>query len=188
MKLKIKLTFVLSLAAVALITACSSTPPATPATVGAQPALATQTPAPPTPSAKSPAVASAPAASVSTLKPYLDPKNPLSTQRSVYFDFDDYSIKKEYIPIIELHGRYLASQPSLAIKIVGNADERGSGEYNLALGQRRAEAVAQALRLYGVKNAQVEAISWGKERPKATGHDESAWAQNRRADLAYPAQ
>jgi peptidoglycan-associated lipoprotein len=74
----------------------------------------------------------------------------------------------------------------LAIKIEGNSDERGSPEYNLALGQRRAEAVLKALEIYGVKTAQLEAVSWGKERPRALGHDETAWAENRRADLVYP--
>ena len=122
------------------------------------------------------------------LPAYLDPKNPISTQRSVYFDFDDSLVKKEYQGLIERHGKYLNSMPSLAIKIEGNADERGSAEYNLALGQRRAEAVRKALEIYGVKASQLEAVSWGSERPKVQGHDETAWAQNRRADLSYPKQ
>jgi peptidoglycan-associated lipoprotein len=119
---------------------------------------------------------------------YLDPKSRISRERSVYFDFDDFSIKSEYSGLIELHGNYLESNPSVSIKIEGNADERGSNEYNLALGQKRAEAVLKALKIFGVKDAQMEAISWGKERPRATGHDEAAWAQNRRADLVYPQQ
>jgi peptidoglycan-associated lipoprotein len=76
----------------------------------------------------------------------------------------------------------------LAVRIEGHADERGGAEYNLALGQRRAETVARALRLLGVKDGQLEAISHGEERPRASGHDETAWAQNRRADIAYPAR
>lgn len=119
---------------------------------------------------------------------YLDPKSRISRERSVYFDFDDFSIKSEYSGLIELHGTYLDSNPSVSIKIEGNADERGSTEYNLALGQKRAEAVLKALKIFGVKDVQMEAISWGKERPRATGHDEAAWAQNRRADLVYPQQ
>ncbi len=91
-----------------------------------------------------------------------------------------------YAGLLQLQGHYLESKPSVSIKIEGNADERGSREYNLALGQRRAEAVLKSLEIYGVKDAQMEAVSWGKERPKATGHDEAAWAQNRRADLVYP--
>lgn len=88
----------------------------------------------------------------------------------------------------ERHGKYLTSMPSLAIKIEGNADERGSAEYNLALWQRRAEAVRKALEIYGVKGSQLEAMSWGSERPKAQGHDEASWAQNRCADLSYSKQ
>ena len=90
--------------------------------------------------------------------------------------------------MLELHGRYLSGNPTLSIRVEGNADERGSTEYNLALGQKRAEAVVRALKVYGVKDSQVEAISWGKEKPKAMGHDEAAWAQNRRVDLAYPSK
>jgi peptidoglycan-associated lipoprotein len=119
---------------------------------------------------------------------YLDPKNPISTQRSVYFDFDDFSVKTEYQGLIERHGKYLTYMLKLAIKIEGNADERGSAEYNLALGQKRAEAVRKALEIYGVKDSQLEAVSWGSEHPKAEGHDYTAWVQNRRADLNYPKQ
>jgi len=117
---------------------------------------------------------------------YLDPNSAISTKRSVYFDFDDYSVKKEYTPLIELQGKYLASMPNLAVKIEGNTDERGGSEYNLALGQKRAEAVRKSLAVFGVKDSQVEVVSFGKEKPKATGHDEAAWSQNRRADIQYP--
>jgi peptidoglycan-associated lipoprotein len=85
-----------------------------------------------------------------------------------------------------LHGKFLASHPLLAIKIEGNADERGGAEYNLALGQKRAEAVSKALKIFGVKDSQMEAVSFGKEKPKALGHEEASYAQNRRADLDYP--
>jgi len=121
-----------------------------------------------------------------TLPAHLDPKSELATGRSVYFDFDDAKLKSEFSPLIERHGRYLVANPKLNIRVEGNADERGSAEYNLALGQKRAEAVRKALSLIGVPEARVEAISWGKERPRAAGHDESAWGQNRRADLQYP--
>ncbi len=133
---------------------------------------------------------SAPATTVATvtLAPHLDAKSAISTERSVYFDYDEFAIKPEYAALIERHGKYLAATPSLAIKIEGHADERGGSEYNLALGQKRAEAVLRALRLYGVKPSQMEATSWGEERPKATSHDETAWAQNRRDDLRYPTQ
>ncbi|HNG79523.1 MAG TPA: peptidoglycan-associated lipoprotein Pal, partial [Burkholderiaceae bacterium] len=120
------------------------------------------------------------------LPPYLDPNSDLSKQRSVFFDFDQQAIKPEFTGLIELHGKFLSANPAVAIRIEGNADERGSSEYNLALGQRRAESVRKALQLLGVKEGQMEAISYGKERPRATGHDEAAWSQNRRADLQYP--
>jgi peptidoglycan-associated lipoprotein len=176
-------TRALLIVAAALLGACSSTPLTPPAPV----AQATPAPAPaPAPAAPAPKPAPAPGVAPVTLPAHLDPKSLISTERSVYFDFDDYSIKQQYTPLIERHGKYLASNPALAIKIEGNADERGSREYNLALGQRRAEAVLRALKIYGAKDAQMEAISWGKEKPVALGHDEEAWAQNRRADLQYP--
>ena len=128
----------------------------------------------------------APAAVTTELPAHLDPRHAMSTQRSVFFDYDDFSLKNQYIGLMELHGKYLASKPSLSIKVEGNADERGSKEYNLALGQRRAETVLRALRIYGVRDGQMEPVSWGEERPRALGHDESAWARNRRADLVYP--
>lgn len=171
-------TCVLLFCSAVLLAACSSTP-TTPAPTASK-ATAAQT-APTTPK---PAAASTVAPTL--LPAHLDPKSAISTDRSVYFDFDDYSIKKEYGPLIERHGKYLASNSRLAIRIEGNADDRGSAEYNLALGQKRAETVLRALKIYGVKDSQMEAISWGKEKPKATGHDEAAWAQNRRVDLEYP--
>jgi len=171
-------TCVLLFCSAVLLAACSSTP-TTPT-----PAASTAMAAPNGP--RHPEPASASTVSPTSLPAHLDPKSAISTDRSVYFDFDDYSIKKEYGPLIERHGKYLASNLRLAIRIEGNADDRGSAEYNLALGQKRAETVLRALRIYGVKDSQMEAISWGKEKPKATGHDEAAWAQNRRVDLEYP--
>lgn len=117
---------------------------------------------------------------------HLDPTSNIATQRSVYFDFDDFSIKKNYTELIESHGKYLAARPAVAIRVEGNADERGSAEYNLSLGQRRAEAVLNSLAIYGAKVSQMEPVSFGEEHPKATGHDEADWAQNRRVDLDYP--
>jgi peptidoglycan-associated lipoprotein len=181
-----------------MLGACSGSPVTAP--VAAQPPVAAPVAALPAPApaqvppAPAPAPTPAPqpvaASTVATvtLPAHLDPANPLSKERSVYFDFDDYVLKVEYANVLDRHGRYLASRPSLAIKIEGNADERGSAEYNLALGQRRAEVVLRALKIYGVKDTQMEAISWGEERPRASGHQEPAWSQNRRADLAYPVQ
>jgi len=123
-----------------------------------------------------------------TLPPYLDPKSSISTARSIYFALDDYSVSSDFNALVERQGRFLASSPKIAVKIEGNADERGGAECNLALGQKRAEAVLRALRIYGAEDSQMEAVSWGDTKPKAPGHDEAAWAQNRRADLQYPSK
>jgi len=119
---------------------------------------------------------------------HLNPNSLISTQRSVYFDFDQFNVKASETAVVERQGKYLASKPNLAIRLEGNADERGGREYNLALGQKRAEAVARALKVYGVSDKQAEPVSFGSEKPKAAGHDEAAWAQNRRVDFAYPAK
>jgi len=175
------------LSATIWLAACSSTPVAPPAP--AKPAAVAAAPAAP---AIAPAAAprATPASTVATvsLPEYLDAKSRLSTERSVYFDFDEFTIGNQYEALVDRHGKYLASNPGVVIKIEGNTDERGGVEYNLALGQKRAEAVLRALRIYGVKDTQMEAISWGEERPGARGHDEAAWAQNRRADLHYPSK
>jgi peptidoglycan-associated lipoprotein len=102
---------------------------------------------------------------------------------SVYFEYDQYDIKPEYRALVESHARWLKANPKARIVIEGNADERGSREYNVALGQRRAEAVAKMLVLLGAKPDQIESVSWGEEKPRVTGHDEKAWSENRRDDF-----
>lgn len=116
---------------------------------------------------------------------YLDPANPLSQKRSIYFDFDKYVVRNQELPIVDMHSTYLSSHQNQKIKIEGNTDERGSREYNLALGQKRADAVKIQMKTQGVVESQIETISWGKEKPKTEGHDEAAWAENRRADIRY---
>jgi len=118
----------------------------------------------------------------------LDPFNPqsiLAQQRSVYFDFDSYTVSDQYRGLVETHARYLASNPQQRIRIEGNTDERGGAEYNLALGQRRADAVRRMMTLIGVTDSQIETISFGKEKPKAAGTTEADYAENRRADIVY---
>jgi len=105
--------------------------------------------------------------------------------RSVYYDFDKSDLRTESRALIEANARYLREHPATKVRIEGNADERGSAEYNLALGQRRAENVEKTLRLLGVQDSRMEAISYGKEKPRKTGHDETSWAENRRSDLVY---
>lgn len=103
--------------------------------------------------------------------------------RIVYFDFDSYVVKDEYRGVIDTNARYLAADGKRRMMVEGHTDERGGREYNLALGQRRAEAVVRAMTLLGAKPEQLEAVSYGKERPAVQGSDESAWAKNRRAEL-----
>jgi peptidoglycan-associated lipoprotein len=164
-----------------LLAACSTT-----AERGSNAPVAAAPTAPPAPAA--PPQQAAPSSTVTTvtLPAHLDGASPLMRDRSIFFDYDDVAIKSEYNALIERHGRYLSGRAELAIKLEGHADERGSAEYNLSLGQKRAEAVLRALRLQGATTAQLEAVSWGEERPRAPGHDEAAWAQNRRVDLEYP--
>ncbi len=116
--------------------------------------------------------------------PRKDPANVLS-KRSVYFDFDQFVVKDEYRPLVDAHAAYLNSHRDARVIIQGNADERGSREYNLALGQKRAEAVRKALAASGVQESQVEAISFGEEKPRRTGTTEADYAENRRADIVY---
>jgi len=103
--------------------------------------------------------------------------------RVVYFDYDSYALKDEFRPLIESYARALSAAKTKKMVIEGHTDERGGREYNLALGQRRAEAVAKSLVLLGASDGQIEAVSFGKERPAVDGHDEAAWAKNRRAEL-----
>ena len=110
---------------------------------------------------------------------------PVNVARIVYFDYDSYVIKPEFQSLVEAHARFLKANNGRRVNIEGHTDERGGREYNLALGQRRSEAVRRALGLLGVPDSQVEAVSFGKEKPAAPGSGEAAWAQNRRAELVY---
>jgi peptidoglycan-associated lipoprotein len=104
--------------------------------------------------------------------------------RVVYFDFDSYIVKDDYRPVIEVNAKVLSADRKRHMAVEGHTDDRGSSEYNLALGQRRAEAVVKSLTLLGADQTQLEAVSFGKERPAVQGEDEAAWAKNRRAELA----
>jgi peptidoglycan-associated lipoprotein len=130
------------------------------------------------------AVAPVDAQSARGVDPFNDPNSPLY-KKSVFFDFDSFVVKSEFQPVVEAHGKYLASTKNRRIVIEGNTDERGGREYNLALGQKRAEAVKQRLMLLGATDSQIETVSFGKEKPRAMGSNEEAWAQNRRADIVY---
>ena len=114
-----------------------------------------------------------------------EPGSPLA-KRSVYYEYDRYDIKEEYVPIVEAHSKFLMDHGDLKIAVQGNCDDRGSREYNLALGQRRANSVKHAMVLLGVGDKQIETVSFGAEKPVAFGQDEDSWAKNRRADIVYP--
>ena len=117
-------------------------------------------------------------------QPWNDPKSPLF-EKSVYFGFDEYTVQTKYQKMLSAHASYLKANPNQKMIIQGNTDERGTTEYNLALGQRRSDAVRKSLNLMGVSDNQMEAVSFGKEKPKSEGDNEAAWAENRRADIVY---
>jgi peptidoglycan-associated lipoprotein len=117
-------------------------------------------------------------------QPWNDPKSPLF-EKSVYFGFDEYTVQTKYQKMLSAHASYLKANSNQKIIIQGNTDDRGTAEYNLALGQRRSDAVRKSLNLMGVSDNQIEAVSFGKEKPKAEGDNEAAWAENRRADIVY---
>lgn len=171
----------LALTGALLLSACGSKPlaPSETATPSAVPQATT--------AQKAPQVAQ-PATPAKVLPAHLDPASLISKERSVYFALDNYTVEPKFLPTMEAHGKYLASNPALHIRVEGHADERGGTEYNLALGQKRADAVVKVLKTYGVKDSQLEAVSFGKEKPLANGHDEAAWSQNRRVDLGYPSR
>ena len=106
-------------------------------------------------------------------------------QRSIYFEYDSFSVKDEYKPVLQAHAKFLVENPTAKIYLQGHTDERGSREYNLALGQKRADAVRRVMTVLGVKDSQVEGVSYGEEKPKNAGHDDTAYSQNRRADIVY---
>ncbi len=118
------------------------------------------------------------------LNPLQDPNNILS-RRSVYFDYDSYSVTGEYRDLVLAHAAYLRGNSGARVLLQGNTDDRGSREYNLALGQRRADSVRKMMLLSGANDGQIESVSLGEEKPRALGSDESSWAENRRTDILY---
>ena len=122
--------------------------------------------------------------SASGVNPLKDPNNVLS-KRTIYFDFDKFDIKEEYRPIVEAHAKYLRDHPGSKVLIQGNADERGSREYNVGLGQRRSDSVKKMMTLLGAKEAQIESVSLGEEKPACSEHSEECWAKNRRGEVLY---
>jgi len=118
------------------------------------------------------------------ISPLKDPNNILS-KRSVFYDFDKYDVKDEFKPMIDAHAKYLGGNAGANIAVQGNCDERGSREYNVALGHKRAESVRKMMNVLGVADKRIETVSFGEEKPRAACHDESCWKENRRSDIVY---
>jgi len=114
-----------------------------------------------------------------------DKAGPVGVAKVIYFDYDSYTVKPDYQSVIDQHARFLQSRPNARLVLEGNTDQRGSREYNLALGQKRAEAVRRALTLVGASDSQIEAVSFGKEKPAVEGTSEEAYAKNRRVEFRY---
>ncbi len=113
------------------------------------------------------------------------PREGLLGKRVIYFDFDSAQIRSEFVPVIEAHARYLISHPGAKVVLEGHTDERGSPEYNIALGEARAKSVARLMQLQGMSGSQINLLSYGEEKPVALGHDEASWSQNRRVEIVY---
>lgn len=113
-----------------------------------------------------------------------DPESELA-ERIIYFDFDDDTVKDEYRDLVRSHAEYIRNRSELEVRLEGHTDERGSREYNIGLGDRRARAVRQMLTLYGVSEDQIRTVSYGEERPAVDESNESAWAENRRVEIVY---
>ena len=171
------LLVIIPLALIAMLSACGSTPKK------AEPAAPMEA-APAVEQEEMPVVTPVEPAQGFMGNPLDDPDSLLS-QRTVYFDFDKSDIKSEFRDLIAAHAEYLADHPSASITLEGHCDERGSREYNMGLGERRANAVRKFLMVQGASASQIETISYGEERPVAFGHDEASWHLNRRAEIIY---
>ena len=171
-------------AATALLFGCATEEAAKPAATAPTPAPA---PAPKPAAAESKPVTTveaAPKTGAAGFAALKDPNNILS-KRKVYFDYDKFDVKDEFKPLIEAHAKFLRDNSSAKMLIQGNADERGSREYNVGLGQRRSDAVKKMLTLLGARESQVESVSLGEEKPVCNEHTEDCWAKNRRDDMLY---
>ena len=175
------------IALAAFLAACSSKKvkeePA-PAVEDKSPTTQSQPAAPATSGMDESASTASAGSSEGSVNPLTDPNNILS-KRSIYFEFDSFTVADQYKPIVEAHARYLAANRGARVTLQGHAEERGSREYNIALGQKRADAVKRMMTVMGIQETVVETVSFGKEKPRNMGHDEAAWAENRRVDIIY---
>ena len=171
-------------AVMVLLAGCASTPDAGVQGRGRGPHADGHAPAQPGGAAVTPVAPQARAAGANPLK---DPNNILS-KRSIFYDYDKYDVKDEYKPLLQAHAQYLAQNRGAKMLIQGNCDERGSREYNIALGQKRADGVKKMLQLMGAQESQIESVSLGEEKPRCTEQTEACYSQNRRSDMLYPGE
>ncbi len=177
---------VLGVLLINLLAACATQKPAAPVSEAKPASGAAVQPA--SGAAVQPAPVTAPTKPVAPASVAVDPlndPNSLLANRSVYYPQDVDAVQDADKPVVKAHANHLATHPNRTMHLEGHADERGSSEYNLALGQRRAEGVKKMLVLGGAKDGQIKTVSYGEEKPKASGHDETSWAQNRRTDIKY---
>jgi len=180
-QLKTRILIALMAAAALLGAGCKSKPP-----LVEKSAPSAETTFPNTnPNAQSSGVATVNAGSGTSSNGALGPDGPLGSQRVIYFDFDSSDIRNEYVDVIAAHGKFLAANATVRVRLEGHTDERGSREYNIGLGERRAQTVRRALALQGVQESQITTVSYGEERPAAAGSDESAYSKNRRVEIVY---
>lgn len=183
---------VISIVLVSLLAACASEKPKETSKAAAPAAAApvAETTAAAAPAAVTPATAApetaekaAPAAVAEVDQ--LNDANSILSNRSTYYPFDVSAVQEADKPLVQAHAKYLSEHPERNVRLEGNCDERGSNEYNLALGQRRADGVKKMLILGGAKTSQIKTVSYGEEKPRASGHNEASWKQNRRTDIVY---
>lgn len=183
---------ILAVAAAAALAGCSSTPE-TVAPIETRTGTGTTTTVTPDSGTSTSGVGSPPGATGTTMpgggtavggSSLRDPRSPLS-RREIFYDYDSFTVKDEYKPLLEAHAAYLKQNRNARIKVEGNTDERGSREYNLALGQKRSESVKRVLTLLGVADSQIDTVSFGEEKPRNPASTEAAYSENRRCDLAY---
>ena len=182
---------ILAVSAAAALAACSSTPETVAPVETRTGAGTSTTTVTPDAGTSTSGVGGTPGASGTTMpgtsatgNPLKDPRSPLS-RREIFYDYDSFTVKDEYKPLLEAHAAYLKQNRNARIKVEVNTDERGSREYNLALGQKRSESVKRVLTLLGVADAQIETVSFGEEKPRNPASTEAAYSENRRCDLAY---
>ncbi len=172
-----KLATLLLLAATLAVGACGSKPP--------KPSSAAPTESTPGASTEGANAANAAGGALGSQEEIGGPQAGLLATRVVYFDFDSAVIKGQGVDVVAAHAKYLSANPQQRVRLEGNTDERGSREYNIGLGDRRAQSVRRAMLLQGVSEGQITTVSYGEERPADPGHDEAAWAKNRRVEIVY---